>query len=288
MSRDKERTNERPADGPGQKEGASGFALGTSPGSPAQGRCSQEDGPVSRRLAGTIHHLHAGPDAGIRGGGGRNGGSWRSTALTWTSSPGEFLSVTGRSGSGKTTLLNLMAGLDQPSSGSVLFEGRDLAAFSEAELVELRRRRIGFIFQSFGLMPLLSASENVELRLHISGVSWRERRRRAVEALDMVGLGPRARHRPYELSGGEQQRVAIARALVTGPDVVFADEPTGELDTATAISISTLLRDIALYRGVTVIVATHDLTLAGMSHRNVQIVDGALAAISEGQGPTIE
>ena len=202
--------------------------------------------------------------------------------------PGEFLSVTGRSGSGKTTLLNLMAGLDQPSSGSVLFEGRDLAAFSEAELVELRRRRIGFIFQSFGLMPLLSASENVELRLHISGVSWRERRRRAMEALDMVGLGPRARHRPYELSGGEQQRVAIARALVTGPDVVFADEPTGELDTATAISISTLLRDIALYRGVTVIVATHDLTLAGMSHRNVQIVDGALAAISEGQGPTIE
>ncbi len=202
--------------------------------------------------------------------------------------PGEFLSVTGRSGSGKTTLLNLMAGLDQPSSGSVLFEGRDLAAFSEAELVELRRRRIGFIFQSFGLMPLLSASENVELRLHISGVSWRERRRRAMEALDMVGLGPRARHRPYELSGGEQQRVAIARALVTGPDVVFADEPTGELDTATAISISTLLRDIALYRGVTVIVATHDLTLAGMSHRNVQIVDGALATISEGQGPTIE
>ena len=170
----------------------------------------------------------------------------------------------------------------------MLFEGRDLATFSEAELVQLRRRRIGFIFQSFGLMPLLSASENVELRLHISGVSWRERRRRAVEALDMVGLGPRARHRPYELSGGEQQRVAIARALVTGPDVVFADEPTGELDTATAISISTLLRDIALYRGVTVIVATHDLTLAGMSHRNVQILDGALAAISEGQGPTIE
>jgi putative ABC transport system ATP-binding protein len=201
---------------------------------------------------------------------------------------GELLAVTGRSGSGKTSLLNLMAGLDQPTSGTVLFEGRDLATLPEAELVELRRRKIGFIFQSFGLLPLLSAHENVELSLHIGGVSWRERRRRAMEALEMVGLGPRARHRPYELSGGEQQRVAIARALVSGPRVVFADEPTGELDTATAISISTLLRDIALYRGVTVIVATHDLTLAGMSHRNVQIVDGALAAISEGQGPTIE
>ncbi len=196
--------------------------------------------------------------------------------------PGEFLAVTGRSGSGKTTLLNLMAGLDRPTAGSVYFEGRDLATLSEAGLVELRRRKIGFVFQSFGLMPLLSAYENVELPLHISGVSWRERRKRALEALEMVGLGPRARHRPYELSGGEQQRVAIARALVAGPDVVFADEPTGELDTATAMSIANILRDTARSRGVTVIVATHDLTLARMSVRTVDLVDGSIRPAEAG------
>lgn len=188
----------------------------------------------------------------------------------------EFLAVTGRSGSGKTTLLNLMAGLDRPTSGTVLIDGLDLAALPEADLVELRRRSIGFVFQSFGLMTLLSAQENVELPLHIGGVSWRERRRRALEALDLVGLGPRAQHRPYELSGGEQQRVAIARALVTNPDVVFADEPTGELDSATAVSVTAILRDIAQHKRVTVVVATHDLTLARMSDRQVNMTDGVL------------
>jgi ABC-type lipoprotein export system ATPase subunit len=189
---------------------------------------------------------------------------------------GEFVAVMGRSGSGKTTLLNLMAGLDQPTSGTVVFEGRDLASLPESQLVELRRHKIGFIFQSFGLIPLLSAYENVELPLHISGVSWRERRRRAMEALELVGLGPRSKHRPYELSGGEQQRVAIARALVSGPDVLFADEPTGELDTVTGISISTLLRDIAQDRGLTIIAATHDLTLGGMCSRRLVMEDGEL------------
>lgn len=190
--------------------------------------------------------------------------------------PGEFIVIIGRSGSGKTTLLNLMAGLDVPTSGSVIFEGRDLTTLPEANLLELRRHKIGFVFQSFGLIPLLSAYENVELPLHIGKVPWRERRRRALEALETVGLGPRARHRPYELSGGEQQRVAIARALVTGPDVVFADEPTGELDTTTAISISTILRDIALNQGVTVIAAGHDPILSGMSERTLELADGAL------------
>lgn len=189
---------------------------------------------------------------------------------------GEFLAVVGRSGSGKTTLLNLLAGLDRPTGGQVLFQGRDLAECSESELLELRRRKIGFVFQSFGLIPLLSAWENVELPLHISGVPWRERRQRALQTLETVGLGPRARHRPYELSGGEQQRVSIARALVTGPEVVFADEPTGELDTTTARSIATILRDIALERGVTVIAATHDPILAGISRRTVELLDGAL------------
>ncbi len=188
----------------------------------------------------------------------------------------ELLALVGRSGSGKTTLMNLMAGLDQPSSGAVTFQGRNLSALSEKELVELRRRGIGFIFQSFGLIPLLSAYENVELPLHIGGVSWRERRRRALETLELVGLGPRAKHRPYELSGGEQQRVAIARALVTGPDVLFADEPTGELDSVTAVTISSILKDITREREVTVIVATHDPTLAGICDRVLQMQDGRL------------
>ncbi len=197
---------------------------------------------------------------------------------------GEFFALAGRSGSGKTTLLNLMAGLDQPTGGHVVFEGRDLAALSEKQLVELRRHKIGFIFQSFGLIPLLSAYENVELPLHISGTTWRERRRRAIETLHLVGLGPRAKHRPYELSGGEQQRVAIARALVTGPDVLFADEPTGELDTVTAISISAILKDITQQQGVTVIVATHDLTLSGMCDRVLTMEDGALADSGQESG----
>ncbi|CAI8015524.1 Lipoprotein-releasing system ATP-binding protein LolD [Geodia barretti] len=196
------------------------------------------------------------------------GGSevWAVSNVNLEIGSGELVAFTGRSGSGKTTLLNLLSGLDRPTSGAALFRG---------ELVEFRRRSIGFVFQSFGLMPLLSAQENVELPLHIIGVSWRERRRRAQEALASVGLGPRARHRPYELSGGEQQRVSIARALVTGPEVVFADEPTGELDTTTARSIIDILRRISA-EGTTVIVATHDLSLAAAADRQLEMSDGLL------------
>ena len=193
---------------------------------------------------------------------------------------GDFLAVTGRSGSGKTTLLNLLSGLDKPSSGSVMFDGKDLAEFSETNLVEMRRHKIAFVFQSFGLMPLLSAQENVELPLHIGGVSWRERRDRAHKALVAVGLATRARHRPFELSGGEQQRVSIARALVTGPEVVFADEPTGELDTVTARSISDTLGEVAASRRATVIVATHDLDLAVKAQRRLDLVDGVIVSLS--------
>ena len=191
---------------------------------------------------------------------------------------GEFLAVTGRSGSGKTTLLNLLSGLDSPSSGSVRFGGVDLSNMKEADLVSMRRHKIGFVFQSFGLMPLLSAQENVELPLHIGGVSWRERRERADEALDAVGLTSRARHRPFELSGGEQQRVSIARALVTGPAVVFADAPTGELDTATARSIADTLGEVAAARRATGVVATHDLDLADTAHRRIDLVDGVIVS----------
>ncbi len=193
---------------------------------------------------------------------------------------GEFLAVTGRSGSGKTTLLNLLSGLDRPTTGTVRFHGDDLAGLREAELVQMRRHKIGFVFQSFGLMPLLSAQENVELPLHIGGVAWRERRQRASDALKAVGLGSRARHRPYELSGGEQQRVSIARALVTMPEVVFADEPTGELDTATARSIAETLGEVASSRRATVIIATHDLELAATAQRRLDLVDGKIVSES--------
>ena len=200
-------------------------------------------------------------------------------SVTVNIAPGEFVALVGRSGSGKTTLLNLLAGLDRPSDGRVWFEGRELSDLSEKELVGLRRERIGFVFQSFGLIPLLSAFENVELPLHIGGVSWRERRRLANEALELVGLLGRSGHRPYELSGGEQQRVAIARALVAGPSVVFADEPTGELDSVTAESIGGILREIGASRGVTVVTATHDLMLADMADRRLQMADGRITSI---------
>ena len=199
--------------------------------------------------------------------------------VTVNISPGEFVALVGRSGSGKTTLLNLLAGLDRPSSGKVWFEGRELSQMPERELVGLRRERIGFVFQSFGLIPLLSAFENVELPLHIAGMSWRDRRRRANEALDLVGLTGRSGHRPYELSGGEQQRVAIARALVADPSVLFADEPTGELDSVTGQTIGGIMRDIGASRGVTVVTATHDLMLADLADRRLQMADGRIQSV---------
>ena len=189
---------------------------------------------------------------------------------------GEFLAITGRSGSGKTTLLNLLGGLDQPTHGQILLQNRDLSDMSDPEMVKLRRQNIGFIFQSFGLLPLLSAYENVELPLHIRGYSWRDRRTLAHETLELVGLSGRTSHRPYELSGGEQQRVAIARALAPNPQIVFADESTGELDTATGISISNILKNISSERAVTVIVATHDPVISQISDRVIDIMDGEI------------
>ena len=190
--------------------------------------------------------------------------------------PGEFLALVGRSGSGKTTLLNVMAGLDRPTGGQVVFEERDLAQMSEDELTELRRHKIGFVFQSFGLLPLLSAFENVELPLRISGVSPGEREERTKEVLDMVGLWPRAGHRPYELSGGEQQRVAIARAVVNRPPVVLADEPTGELDSGNARAIFGLFKEMTRTKGISVVAATHDSALLEMADTVKELRDGAL------------
>ena len=199
--------------------------------------------------------------------------------------PGHFIAIVGRSGSGKTTLLNLLAGLDRPTSGAVLFEGRDLAAFSEADMIDLRRRRIGFVFQSFALLPLLSAYENVELPMRIAGLGARSRERRAGEILEMVGLRPRARHRPYELSGGEQQRVAIARAVSMKPAVMLADEPTGELDSMNAASIFGLFRDMVTEEGMTIVTTTHDRTLLDMADLVYEIHDGDIRSQGESRMP---
>ncbi len=195
--------------------------------------------------------------------------------------PGQFIAVVGRSGSGKTSLLNIMAGLDKPSDGKVLFEEQDLAEMNEQELTDLRRHRIGFIFQSFGLLPLLSAFENVELPLRIRGMNAGERAERTREALDIVGLWTRSRHRPYELSGGEQQRVAIARAIVIRPSLILADEPTGELDSTNAHAIFGLFKDMVIKQGISVVSATHDSTLLSMADEVKEIRDGQLLEEAE-------
>ena len=189
---------------------------------------------------------------------------------------GQFIAIVGRSGSGKTTLLNLIAGLDQATSGAVLFEGKNLAEMNEKELTEIRRHKIGFVFQSFGLLPLLSAFENVELPLRISGVKSKEREQRARDSLEMVGLTRRSNHRPYELSGGEQQRVAIARAVVTEPPLILADEPTGELDSNNARSIFGLFQEMVQDRGISVVAATHDSTLLAMADSVKEMRDGLM------------
>ena len=189
---------------------------------------------------------------------------------------GQFIAVVGRSGSGKTTLLNIMAGLDKPTIGDILIQGSNITAMDENSLTEIRRTTIGFIFQSFGLLPLLSAFENVELPLRISGVEHNERFDRTKEALEIVGLNPRSNHRPYELSGGEQQRVSIARAIVTKPAIILADEPTGELDSTNAKSIFGLFKDMVVERGMTIIAATHDSSLLSMADEVKEIRDGDL------------
>ncbi len=193
---------------------------------------------------------------------------------------GEFVALRGRSGSGKTTLLNLIAGLDRPDSGTVHLGGEEVSSASEARLTELRRHSIGFVFQSFALLPLFSARENVGIALRIAGVHGRAVFERADEVIDLVGLGPRKDHRPYELSGGEQQRVAIARAIANRPPLLIADEPTGELDSATGAQIFELLQRISA-EGTTVIAATHDPLMIEHVERIVEMEDGALVGQPE-------
>jgi putative ABC transport system ATP-binding protein len=189
---------------------------------------------------------------------------------------GDFPAVMGPSGSGKSTLLHLLGGLDVPSSGRILWRDRDLAGLSRAELARWRSRHVGFIFQTFHLMPTLTALENVELPLLLQGVPPKERRARAQQVLSRVGLAERSHHKPNELSGGEQQRVAVARALIAQPEVLLADEPTGNLDSETGRAVLELLREINEQGGVTVVLATHDPEVASFAHEILRLRDGRL------------
>jgi putative ABC transport system ATP-binding protein len=190
---------------------------------------------------------------------------------------GDFLAILGPSGSGKSTLLNLIGALDKPTSGKLLIDGVDISTLSDNQLSDLRRR-VGFVFQFFNLIPRLNARDNVELSLSIAGVGKAERRKRAEELLETVGLKDRINHKPTELSGGQQQRVAIARALANNPKFLLMDEPTGNIDSKTAREIMNLVKKLNEEEGVTIIMVTHDQHLAREAKRTVQMFDGLITA----------
>ncbi|NJA56086.1 ABC transporter ATP-binding protein [Streptomyces sp. NEAU-H3] len=187
---------------------------------------------------------------------------------------GELIALRGRSGSGKTTLLNLVGGLDTPGSGRVLVDDTDLSALDENGLLALRRERVGFVFQTFGLVPILSAAENIEVPLRLRKVSRAEREERVSMLLSLVGLGDHANQRPGELSGGQRQRVSIARALANRPSLLIADEPTGQLDAETGLAVMELLRAVVRSEHVTALVATHDTQLLALADRVLHLADG--------------
>ncbi|MGW7465974.1 ABC transporter ATP-binding protein [Streptomyces xantholiticus] len=189
---------------------------------------------------------------------------------------GELVALKGRSGSGKTTLLNLVGGLDSPDEGRITVDGTELSGLGEDGLLELRRDRLGFIFQSFGLIPILSAAENVGVPLRLRKADPREREERVALLLALVGLADHAAQRPGELSGGQQQRVAVARALANRPKLLIADEPTGQLDAETGLAVMELLRAVVRSEGVTALVATHDPQLLGLADRVLELRDGEI------------
>ena len=189
---------------------------------------------------------------------------------------GEMIAIMGPSGSGKSTLLNCLSGLDSITSGDVLIEGTSLASMSDSERTDYRARRMGFVFQFYNLMPVLTAVENVELPLLVARVPMKQARERALEALGLVGVADRADHQPDELSGGERQRVTIARALVNDPAIVWADEPTGDLDSENAAEIVALMRRLNEERGLTFVIVTHDISVGRATDRLVRVVDGQI------------
>ncbi|MCC6605638.1 MAG: ABC transporter ATP-binding protein [Anaerolineae bacterium] len=196
--------------------------------------------------------------------------------VSLTAVAGQVVALRGRSGSGKTTLLNCIGGLDRPTSGRIWVGGDEVTQLAEARLVQLRRQKIGFVFQSHALLPTYSARENVDLMLRLANLSRKERLARTEQVLRLVGLGKWMDHRPFELSGGQQQRVAIARAIATRPAVILADEPTGELDTTTGQQILQLFRHIADVEGTTVLIATHDLAVDAFANEVVHLQDGRI------------
>jgi len=216
-------------------------------------------------LSGVTKQYGAGPEATIA-----------LDALDLRVRRGEFLSLMGPSGSGKTTILNLMAGLDVPDAGNVTLDGHLLSTLADHELSDLRLRTIGFVFQSFNLLPALSVADNVAWPLEFSGCRRPEVRRRTAEALERVGVGHRAPRYPSEISGGEQQRVAIARAIATRPSLLLADEPTGNLDSHTGQRILDLLRSLNQCEGVTIVMVTHDVLAATYGDRTVELRDGRI------------
>ncbi len=196
--------------------------------------------------------------------------------------PGEFVVVTGPSGAGKSTLLHVAGGLDAPDSGTVTFEGEDVWKMSTSARAAFRRRKLGFVFQFFNLVPMLSAVENVSLPLVLDGIPAKEADARAAELLERIGLGDRARHKPSELSGGQMQRVSVARALVARPALLLADEPTGNLDTKSSTAVLELLKSLAEQEGSAVVVVTHDGATAEFASREVRLVDGQAVGIPSG------
>lgn len=193
---------------------------------------------------------------------------------------GEFVCISGRSGSGKSTLLSLLAGMESPTDGEIVILGEHMERMNERQRGQFRRAHIGFVFQSYNLLPQLNAWENVAMPLQIRGMPLAERKKRAMEMLDMVGLLSHAKHRPSELSGGQQQRVGIARAVITRPDIVFADEPTGNLDTKTGRQIMELLLRIFREWGTTLLMVSHDEELAQYADREIKLLDGRIDEIT--------
>jgi len=200
-------------------------------------------------------------------------------SVSFDVAPGEMVALVGRSGSGKTTLLNVVGGLDRADAGTVLVGGTEVTSLDDAGLVRLRRDMVAFIFQTFGLVPILSAAENVGIPLRLRSLPVADRDRRVRLLLDLVGLGGHAHHRPDELSGGQQQRVAIARALAGSPRLLIADEPTGQLDSETGLAVMALIRAVVEAEGMTAIVSTHDPVMIGLADRAIRIVDGRLTDV---------
>jgi putative ABC transport system ATP-binding protein len=196
--------------------------------------------------------------------------------VSFSVTPGEMVAIMGPSGSGKTTLLNCLSGLDRIDAGEVLIDGVELSSLSDEERTDYRARRMGFVFQFYNLMPVLSAAENVELPLLVARVPGREARRKALAALELVGLAERASHVPDELSGGQRQRCTIARALVNEPAIVWADEPTGDLDSENAGEIVALMRRLNREQGLTFLIVTHDISVGRATDRIVRMVDGQI------------